>query len=132
MARRVRRAANAGELFAASPYDVSGKSVEPVLDSSRYFVLRVESDGPTPDQRRTAYIGVGVRDVTDAVYGAFRELRLYGRPPRLDAVRGLTYAGDARRFSLERTTRTTRRPPVRRRTCRPARSRTFRCRKAKR
>ncbi|WFD01619.1 hypothetical protein MOBT1_000295 [Malassezia obtusa] len=51
-----------GELFAAAPYDVEGKSVEPVLDSSRYFVLRVESDAPTPGQRRTAYIGVGFRE----------------------------------------------------------------------
>ncbi|WFD38499.1 uncharacterized protein MJAP1_001452 [Malassezia japonica] len=55
-----------GELFAASPYDVSGKSVEPVLDSSRYFVLRVESDGPTPDQRRTAYIGVGFMERSES------------------------------------------------------------------
>ncbi|WFC95183.1 hypothetical protein MBRA1_001830 [Malassezia brasiliensis] len=51
-----------GELFAMAPYDVTGKSVEPVLDSSRYFVLRVESDGPTPEQRRKAYIGVGFRE----------------------------------------------------------------------
>lgn len=56
-----------GELFAAAPYDVTGKSVEPVLDSSRYFVLRVESDGPEPERRRTAYIGVGVRLDIDAV-----------------------------------------------------------------
>ena len=49
----------AGDLFAACPYDVSGTSVEPVLDSSRYFVLRVEhDDGET---KRHAYIGLGVR-----------------------------------------------------------------------
>ncbi|WFD30942.1 hypothetical protein MSPP1_001968 [Malassezia sp. CBS 17886] len=48
-----------GELFAACPYDVSGKSVEAVLDSSRYFVLRVESDAPDDGSRRHAYIGIG-------------------------------------------------------------------------
>ncbi|EUC66314.1 adaptin ear-binding coat-associated protein [Rhizoctonia solani AG-3 Rhs1AP] len=42
-----------GEVFAQAPYDVTGLSVEAVLDSSRYFVLRAE------DQGRKAYIGVG-------------------------------------------------------------------------
>lgn len=47
---------NAGELFASCPYDVSGKSVEATLDSSRCFVVRVESD-----DGRHAFIGIGVR-----------------------------------------------------------------------
>lgn len=48
-----------GDLFAMCPYDITGKSVEAVLDSSRYFVLRVEhDDGET---KRHAYIGLGVR-----------------------------------------------------------------------
>lgn len=34
-----------GELFAMCPYDVGSNSVEAVLDSSRYFVLKIESDG---------------------------------------------------------------------------------------
>ncbi|CAE6450356.1 unnamed protein product [Rhizoctonia solani] len=42
-----------GEVFAQAPYDVTGLSVEAVLDSSRYFVLRAE------DQGRKAYIGLG-------------------------------------------------------------------------
>lgn len=55
----VLRVLTPGELFAACPYDVSGKSVEAVLDSSRYFVLRVETDGDD-GAKRHAYIGVGV------------------------------------------------------------------------
>ncbi len=50
---------DSGELFAECPYDVKGTSVEPVLDSSRYFVLRVESEGPD-GRKKKAYIGMGV------------------------------------------------------------------------
>ncbi|KAG8907993.1 hypothetical protein FRB99_001159 [Tulasnella sp. 403] len=49
-----------GEVFAQCPYDVTGTSVEPVLDSSRYFVLRVEDAG------RKAYIGIGFAERSDA------------------------------------------------------------------
>ncbi|EST08111.1 Adaptin ear-binding coat-associated protein 1 NECAP-1 [Kalmanozyma brasiliensis GHG001] len=56
---------DSGELFAACPYDVKGTSVEPVLDSSRYFVLRVESDGPD-GRKKKAYIGMGFQDRSDS------------------------------------------------------------------
>lgn len=49
-----------GELFALCPYDMSGNSVEAVLDSSRYFVLRVESQDPSTGNKKKAYIGMGV------------------------------------------------------------------------
>ncbi|KAH8548843.1 adaptin ear-binding coat-associated protein 1 [Umbelopsis sp. PMI_123] len=43
-----------GDLFAICPYDPDDtSSVEPVLDSSRYFVLRIESEG------RHAFVGMG-------------------------------------------------------------------------
>ncbi|GAK66935.1 adaptin ear-binding coat-associated protein 1 NECAP-1 [Moesziomyces antarcticus] len=54
-----------GELFAECPYDVKGTSVEPVLDSSRYFVLRVESQGPDGAKKK-AYIGMGFQDRSDS------------------------------------------------------------------
>ncbi|CCF49495.1 hypothetical protein NDA11_002644 [Ustilago hordei] len=57
--------ANTGELFAECPYDVTGTSVEPVLDSSRYFVLRVESEGPH-GKKKKAYIGMGFQDRSDS------------------------------------------------------------------
>lgn len=52
----------AGELFAQAPYDKTGKAVEPVLDSSRYFVLRVVdlSSG------KHAYLGMGFQERSDA------------------------------------------------------------------
>ncbi|KAI8094941.1 uncharacterized protein B0P05DRAFT_524015 [Gilbertella persicaria] len=49
-----------GDLFAVCPYQVHSNSVEAVLDSSRYFVLKIESDG------RHAFIGMGFQERSDA------------------------------------------------------------------
>ena len=58
---------DSGELFAECPYDVTGTSVEPVLDSSRYFVLRVESEAPGGGGgKKKAYIGMGFQDRSDS------------------------------------------------------------------
>ena len=50
----------AGELFAQAAYDPAKPSVEAVLDSSRYFVVRVEDAG------RKAYIGMGFAERSDS------------------------------------------------------------------
>lgn len=49
-----------GDLFARADYDPSRPSVEAVLDSSRYFVVRVEDTG------KKAYIGMGFAERTDS------------------------------------------------------------------
>ncbi|GBE81699.1 hypothetical protein SCP_0400700 [Sparassis crispa] len=49
-----------GELFAKADYDPAKPSVEAVLDSSRYFVVRVEDNG------RKAYIGMGFLERSDS------------------------------------------------------------------
>jgi len=49
-----------GELFAKADYNPSKPSVDAVLDSSRYFVIRVEDNG------RKAYIGLGFAERTDS------------------------------------------------------------------
>ncbi|CAO3695524.1 unnamed protein product [Rhizopus stolonifer] len=49
-----------GELFAMCPYEIHSNSVEAVLDSSRYFVLKIESEG------RHAFIGMGFQERSDA------------------------------------------------------------------
>ncbi|KAG6898276.1 hypothetical protein C0992_000721 [Termitomyces sp. T32_za158] len=49
-----------GELFARAEYDPSRPSVDAVLDSSRYFVVRVEDGG------RKAYIGMGFVERSDS------------------------------------------------------------------
>ncbi|KAG2041906.1 hypothetical protein BDR03DRAFT_1089099 [Suillus americanus] len=52
--------AQTGELFARAPYDALKPCVESVLDSSRYFVIRVEDNG------KKAYIGMGFAERTDS------------------------------------------------------------------
>jgi len=52
--------AQTGELFAKADYDPTRPSVEAVLDSSRYFVVRVEDAG------KKAYIGIGFAERTDS------------------------------------------------------------------
>jgi hypothetical protein len=47
-------------VFAKALYDPSRPSVEAVLDSSRYFVIRVEEAG------RKAYIGMGFAERSDS------------------------------------------------------------------
>ena len=47
-------------VFAKADYDPAKPSVEAVLDSSRYFVVRVEDGG------RKAYIGMGFLERTDS------------------------------------------------------------------
>ncbi|KAF5380987.1 hypothetical protein D9615_004112 [Tricholomella constricta] len=49
-----------GELFARAEYDPTRPSVEGVLDSSRYFVVRVEDAG------KKAYIGMGFAERSDS------------------------------------------------------------------
>jgi len=52
---------NNGQLFAEAPItEFPTKSIEPVSDSSRYFVLKIENQG------RTAFIGVGFADRSDS------------------------------------------------------------------
>ncbi|KAK9458140.1 adaptin ear-binding coat-associated protein 1 NECAP-1 [Dipodascopsis uninucleata] len=49
-----------GELFACAPYFENGKGVEQVLDSTRFFVIRVV------DGNRHAYLGMGFQERSDA------------------------------------------------------------------
>jgi len=52
--------AQTGESFARALYDPSRPSVEAVLDSSRYFVVRIEDGG------RKAYVGMGFAERSDS------------------------------------------------------------------
>lgn len=49
-----------GELFASADYNPEKPSVDAVLDSSRYFVIRLENQG------KKAYIGMGFAERSDS------------------------------------------------------------------
>lgn len=49
-----------GELFATAVYDSNGKGVEQVVDSSRFFVIRVV------DGERHAYLGMGFQERSES------------------------------------------------------------------
>ncbi|GAA95542.1 uncharacterized protein L969DRAFT_85234 [Mixia osmundae IAM 14324] len=51
-----------GDEFAVCPYDTTGAAVEAVLDSSRYFVLRVRDRA----SGKHAYLGMGFPERSDA------------------------------------------------------------------
>ena len=84
-----------GELFAAAPYTDEG-AVEPVLDSSRFFALRVKD----PEGRK-AVLGVGFEDRSEAFdFGvALQEVRkaVLGIP----VAKPVQKAGEERDLSLK-------------------------------
>ena len=47
-------------MFVKTPYDPNKPAIEAVLDSSRYFVIRVEEAG------KKAFIGMGFAERTDS------------------------------------------------------------------
>ena len=79
-------------LFAACPIPADGPlsvAVDAVVDSSRYFVLRVEdiSEAATPKERRKhAFIGVGFRERTSAL-DFMAALQTYASCPVLFCLR---------------------------------------------
>lgn len=90
-----------GELFANTEYDPSRPSVEAVLDSSRYFVVRVEDSG------RSAYIGMGFTERTDsfdfnvALQDYTKRWRAKTEPPGPDQPSPHLPAGPRQDFSLK-------------------------------
>lgn len=86
-----------GELFALCPVDVHpGQAVEPVLDSSRYFVIRLQDEAG-----RNAFVGLGFGDRSDsfdlnvALQEHFKQLR-----QEADAERSLRDLSDGPKLDL--------------------------------
>ncbi|KAI8319414.1 adaptin ear-binding coat-associated protein 1 NECAP-1, partial [Martensiomyces pterosporus] len=77
-----------GELFAACPYDAKGLAVEQVLDSSRYFVLRVQDEATGSKM----YVGIGFLDRSEA-FDFNVALDDYRRSVRDEAASPLSSAG---------------------------------------
>ncbi|KAF8651455.1 hypothetical protein AX16_004754 [Volvariella volvacea WC 439] len=90
-----------GELFAQTPYDPARPSVEAVLDSSRYFVVRIEDAG------RKAYIGLGFVERSDsfdfnvALQDYTKRWRHMMNPPTEDQPSPHVPAGPKKDYSLK-------------------------------
>ncbi|KAF9652909.1 adaptin ear-binding coat-associated protein 1 NECAP-1 [Thelephora ganbajun] len=94
---------NTGKVFAKAPYDPAKPSVEGVLDSSRYFVVRVE------DADRKAYIGMGFLERSDsfdfnvALQDYTKRWRARMNPPEAEAEKPSPHlpAGPKKDYSLK-------------------------------
>jgi len=90
-----------GEQFAKAEYDPARPSVEAVLDSSRYFVVRVEDAG------KKAYIGMGFAERTDsfdfnvALQDYTKRYRAKLEPPTPDQPSPHLPPGPKKDFSLK-------------------------------
>ncbi|KAF9792826.1 hypothetical protein BJ322DRAFT_1031572 [Thelephora terrestris] len=90
-------------VFANAPYDPAKPSVEGVLDSSRYFVVRVEDGG------RKAYIGMGFLERSDsfdfnvALQDYTKRWRARMNPPEAEELTPSPHlpAGPKKDFSLK-------------------------------
>jgi hypothetical protein len=69
--------ATTGDLFAKCPVDAEMKAVEPCIDSSRYFVIKVVD----PNTKQNAFVGLGFQersfafDMNIALQDHFKRLR---------------------------------------------------------
>ncbi|KAF7791344.1 hypothetical protein EIP86_002358 [Pleurotus ostreatoroseus] len=95
--------ATTGELFAKADYDPLKPCVEAVLDSSRYFVVRVEESG------KRAYIGMGFLERTDsfdfnvALQDYTKRFKAARAPPESDSDKASPHvpAGPKKDYSLK-------------------------------
>ncbi|KAF7311349.1 DUF1681 domain-containing protein [Mycena kentingensis (nom. inval.)] len=95
--------ASTGELFAKADYDIARPCVEAVLDSSRYFVVRVEDNG------RKAYLGMGFQERPDsfdfnvAIQDYSKRRRIALNPPEDDVAAPSPHipAGPKKDYSLK-------------------------------
>lgn len=90
-----------GELFAKADYDPEKPCVDSVLDSSRYFVIRIEDGG------RKAYIGFGFAERSDsfdfnvALQDYTKRWRASKNPPTEDTPSPHIPAGPKKDYSLK-------------------------------
>ncbi|KAH8826865.1 adaptin ear-binding coat-associated protein 1 [Flagelloscypha sp. PMI_526] len=90
-----------GELFARAEYDPARPSIEAVLDSSRYFVVRIENEG------KKAYIGMGFAERGDsfdfnvAIQDYTKRWKVKMNPPEEEEEAAPVSTGPKKDYSLK-------------------------------